>query len=162
MNAYRLLPIKRYFYAGGASYLQSSVQGIESQTTLMGGVGVFVRRTNRMSLSFLGGPGWQRTRYVPETATETVQNVGVFAFTTNLEAFRFKKTRLEGTMSIIPAFTDLGRVFLRTQATYYLKLFGKFDWNLSVFGNFDNQPPSHLPGSDYGSSLGLSWSFGNH
>jgi hypothetical protein len=45
--------------------------------------------------------------------------------------------------------------------TYYVKFFGNFTWNLSFYGNWDNRPPAHLAGSDYGASSGLGWTFGN-
>jgi hypothetical protein len=47
-----------------------------------------------------------------------------------------------------------------TNLAYYVKLFGKVDWNVSFYGNWDTQPPSGLSSSDYGASSGLSWSFG--
>jgi hypothetical protein len=46
-------------------------------------------------------------------------------------------------------------------ASYYIKLTGKLSWNVSFYGNWDNRPPDGLSGSDYGSSSGLSWTFGN-
>jgi hypothetical protein len=53
------------------------------------------------------------------------------------------------------------RITFKTNATYYLKLFGKVDWNLSFYGSWDTKPPPTFSGSDYGSSTGLSWTFGN-
>jgi hypothetical protein len=46
-------------------------------------------------------------------------------------------------------------------ATYYVKIHSNLSWNISVYGNWDNRPPDNLSGSDYGSSSGLSWTFGN-
>jgi hypothetical protein len=46
-------------------------------------------------------------------------------------------------------------------ATYYIKLTGNLSWNVSFYGNWDSRPPDGLSGSDYGSSSGLSWTFGN-
>jgi hypothetical protein len=42
-----------------------------------------------------------------------------------------------------------------------VKLWSKLNWNISFYGNWDNRPPPRFSGSDYGSSSGLSWSFGN-
>jgi hypothetical protein len=33
--------------------------------------------------------------------------------------------------------------------------------NFSFYGNLDNQPPQGFSGSDYGTSSGISYSFGN-
>ena len=78
----------------------------------------------------------------------------------NLQVFTFKRSRLDVTGSVLPAVTDRGRVFAKINASYYLKLFHKIDWNLSFYGNWDTRPPAQLQGSDYGSSTGLSYTFG--
>jgi hypothetical protein len=62
---------------------------------------------------------------------------------------------------VAPAINAQGRVFSKVNASYYLKVFGKIDWNFSVYANWDTQPPPHLAGTDYGSSTGLSYDFGN-
>jgi len=161
LTAYRLLPWKNYFYGGSGAFLQSSVQGIQAQTNLAMGVGRYLKNTNRVRLTVLGGLGWQRTAYLRSVATQPAQDVAVGLVSMNLEAFSFKKSRLNVDANVVPALTDPGRLFYRTNLAYYLKLFGKIDWNFSFYGNWDTRPPPHFQGSDYGSSTGLSWTFGN-
>ena len=161
LSAYRLLPWKNYFYDGSAAFLQSSVQGIQSQTNLAFGLGRYLNNTNRVRFTALGGLGWQKTIYQGTVSTQASQDVAVALVTLDLEAFSFKKTRLDADASVVPALTDPGRLFYRTNLAYYLKLFGKIDWNFSFYGNWDTRPPPHFQGSDYGSSTGLSWTFGN-
>jgi hypothetical protein len=161
LTAYRLLPWKNYFYGGSGAFLQSSVQGIEAQTNLAMGLGRYLRNTNRVRFTALGGLGWQRTSYLKSIATQHAQDVAVGLVSLNLEAFSFKKSRLTADVSVVPALTDAGRLFYKTNLAYYLKLFGKIDWNFSFYGNWDTRPPPHFNGSDYGSSTGLSWTFGN-
>ncbi len=43
---------------------------------------------------------------------------------------------------------------------YYIKLISDLKWNISFYGNWDNQPPQGFSGSDYGVSSGLSWTYG--
>jgi hypothetical protein len=162
-SGYHLARWKNYFYAGSAGYLQSSVQGIERQASVGGGLGKFFKNEGRVQLSLLGGFGFQQTNYVPAaTATQQrTQNLAVAIISSNLDIFQFKRTRLSATGSIIPALSDFGRVFAKTNASYYLKLFGKIDWNFSFYGNWDSRPPQGLSKSDYGTSTGLSYSFGN-
>jgi len=161
LSAYRLMPWRNYFYGGSTAFLQSSVQGIQHQTNLAFGLGRYLKNTNRVRFTALGGVGWQRTQYVPSFSTQESQDVAVALIALNLEAFLFKRTRLNAEATAIPALTDSGRLFYRTNLTYYLKLFGKIDWNFSFYGNWDTRPPQHFQGSDYGSSTGLSWTFGN-
>jgi len=157
----RLLRWSNWFYAGKASFLQSSVQGIDLETGLGGGIGRYLWNTNRTSYYVLGGLTWQNTRYETYTTEQSAQNTAAALFATELKLFKFKKTNLDISASVLPGLSDLGRVRTSINATYYIKVFGDLSWNFSFYGNWDNQPPATLSGSDYGTSSGLSWTFGN-
>ena len=45
-------------------------------------------------------------------------------------------------------------------AARYIKLISNLSWNVSFYANWDNQPPQGFSGSDYGTSSGLTWTFG--
>lgn len=160
LQSYHLLPRRNYFYEGLGNFLQSSVQGITLQTTLGGGVGYFFKDTNRTRISLLGGLAWQGTDY-KASGLQSPQNIAAGLIATQAQFFKFKKTNLDVSASLIPALSDPGRVRFNTNAICYLKLFGNLSWNLSFYGNWDNKPPPGLAASDYGSSSGLSWTFGN-
>ena len=74
--------------------------------------------------------------------------------------FRFSKTSFSADATLLPAFSDPGRLRFATNAAYYIKITSNLKWNISFYGNWDNQPPENLSGSDYGTSSGLSWTFG--
>jgi hypothetical protein len=61
LSALRLLPWNNWFYSGLGTFLQSSEQGINLQTTVGGGIGRYLKNTNRASISLLGGVAWQET-----------------------------------------------------------------------------------------------------
>jgi hypothetical protein len=157
----RLLRWDNWFYAGGGSLLQSSVQQIRLQTTLNGGIGRYLKNTNRASVYVLGGLGWQNVNYQPTAVGQGIQNIAVGFVSTDIKFFKFKKTNLDVSASLIPALTDAGRVHLNTNAVYYIKIISDISWNFSFYGSWDSKPPSTLPKSDYGASSGLSWTFGN-
>lgn len=162
-NALRLLPWKNTFYAGSASLLQSSEQGIKLQSHLGGGIGHFLKSTNHASIFVLGGLAWQNTSYeASSTGPEDVQNIAAALITTEVKFFEFKKTNLDVSAQVLPAISEAGRVFFAVNASYYIKLFSNFSWNLTFYGNWDNRPPEGLSGADYGSTSGISWSFGNN
>jgi hypothetical protein len=161
LDTMRLLRWNNWFYAGYVSFLQSSVQDISLQTTLGGGIGRYIKNTNRVSISALGGLGWQNVGYGQSAVDQGAQNTAVVFVATDIKAFKFKKTNLDITASVVPAISQPGRVHFNTNAAYYIKLFSDLSWNFSFYGNWDNQPPPTLPGSDYGTSSGLSWTFGN-
>jgi len=100
--AHHLFTRKNYFYAGTAGYLQSSVQGIDRQVSLGLSVGRYLKNTNRVNLSLLGGLGWQRTSY-SQSITQVTQDIAVGLIASNLEIFSFKKTRLNLTATAAPA-----------------------------------------------------------
>jgi len=160
LRSYHLLPWENYFYGGQGSFLQSSTQGINLQTTVGGGIGHFFKNTNRTSISVLGGLGWESTDYKQSAAVVGRQNVAAALLSAEIKLFKFKKTNLNLTASLLPALSDPGRLHFDTNATYYLKLFKNLNWNVSFYGNWDNRPPAGFSSSDFGSSSGLSWTFG--
>ena len=161
LGAFRLLRWNNYFYAGGVSFLQANEQGIGLQTNFGGGIGRYLKNTIRAKITMLGGFAWQHTRYNEPITTSLTQNVTAAMITTEVKVFKFKKTNLDLKAVLFPAISEPGRVFFKTNDTYYIKIFKNLSWNLSFYGNWDNRPPGHLSGSDYGSSSGLSWTFGN-
>jgi hypothetical protein len=161
LGASRLLRWDNYFYAGLGNFLQSSVQGIKVQTTLGGGIGRYLKNTNNATISVLGGLAWQSTVYDPSITPLGQQNLGAAVIAAEVKLFKFSKTNLNISATVLPALSQPGRVHFNTNASYYVKLFSNLKWNVSFYGNWDNQPPANFSGSDYGSSSGLSWTFGN-
>jgi hypothetical protein len=160
LTAFHLLPPKNWLYGGIGGFLQSSEQSISLQTILGGGVGKYLMNTNRANIMMLGGVAWQDTKYQQAKVPIGRQQEATALVYTKASFFRFSKTNFVGTLVLLPALSDPGRLRVDTNLTYYLKIFGNLNWNLSFYGNWDNQPPPGLNGSDYGSSSGLSWTFG--
>jgi hypothetical protein len=155
-----LLPWNNYFYSALGDFLQSSVQGIQLQTTVGGGVGRDLTNTNRARISVLGDFAWQNTQYNQSTVGAGTQNLAGGLVVGKVNLFTFNKTNLSFTGLLFPVLNEPGRVKFNTNATYYIKITGNLTWNVSFYGNWDNQPPLHFVGSDYGTSSGLSWTFG--
>ena len=159
-RGFHLLPWNQYYVEGLGGFLQSSVQQIKLQTTLGGGIGHYFIHTNSTSLTVLGGLAWQNLNYTHlSTPTKTQLAIGIVKG--EIRVYKFKRTNLNVIGILQPALTDPGRVRFDTNASYYLKLFSNLNWNLTFYGNWDNRPPVGLQGSDYGTSTGLSWTFGN-
>jgi hypothetical protein len=157
----RLLRWNNYFYEGFGSFLQSSEQGIDAQITLGGGIGRFLKNTNQTTFAVLGGLAWQETHYSKSVIPIGTQDVATAAIGGEVRLYRFNKTNLNLTALLLPALSQPGRVYFTTNATYYIKITGNLSWNISFYGNWDNQPPANLPGGNYGTSSGLSWTFGS-
>jgi len=160
-NALRLLRWNNWFYAGLGTFLQSSEQDIKLQATLGGGIGRYLKNTNHATISLLGGFGWEDTDYQHSAIPQGTQSVATGLIAGEAKFFRFNKTTLDVTGVLLPAISQPGRVHFNMNATYYVKIFSDLTWNVSFYGNWDNRPPSHFSGSDYGTSSGLGWTFGN-
>ena len=158
LDVFRLLRWDNWFYEGVGTFLQSSEQGIVRQTTFGGGIGRYLKNTNAARVSLVGGFVGQNTIYQSNIVT---QNLGSALIAANLQFFRFNKTNGSLEAALMPAVSEPGRVKFNINATYYIKLTGNLSWNASFYGNWDNRPPGGLSSSDYGSSSGLSWTFGN-
>jgi len=160
LSALHLMPQNNWFYSGLGSFLQSSEQGIALQSTLGAGVGRYLKNTNRASIAVLGGVAWQNTNYKQSSVSLSNQNVVAGLIYAEARLFKFSKTNLNATGALLPAFSDPGRVRFNTNVAYYIKLISNLKWNISFYGNWDNRPPPGFSGSDYGTSSGLTWTFG--
>jgi len=158
----RLLHWNNWYYTGLADFLQSTVQGIQIQSTFGGGIGRNLINTGPTLLTVYGGLAWQQINYQQAVFHSPTQQVTSGLLGTELDLFRFDKTTLTLRANLLPAITDPGRVHFLLNTSYYVKLWGKLKWNFTLYGNWDNRPPPGFVGSDYGATSGLSVSFGNH
>jgi hypothetical protein len=118
VNVSRLLRWDNYFYSGLNGFLQSSVQGITLQTTLVGGFGRYLKNTNHANISVLGGLAWQNTNYKPSIMPQSAQNLAVAVIAAEVKLFRFNKTNLNVSATVFPAVSEPGRVHLNSKAAY--------------------------------------------
>jgi len=161
-QAQRLMRWNNLYYTGITNFLQSSVQGIQLQSTFGGGVGRIMKNTGGTSFTLYGGFAWQRINYQQSAVAARTQQVTSALIGTRLRLFRFDRTTLTLNANLLPAVSEPGRVHFNLNTSYYVKLWGKLDWNFTFYGNWDTHPPPQFSSSDYGTSSGLSLSFGNH
>ena len=160
-SAYHLMGWNNWYYKGIADFLQSSEQGIQLQSTFGGGVGRYLKNTNHTSITVTGGFAYQRIIYQEKLTAAPTEDVVSGWLSAQAKLFRFDKTNLTVTASLLPALSDLGRVHFNLNASYYVKLWGNLKFNVSFYGNWDTRPPAGFSSSDYGTSTGLNWTFGN-
>ena len=160
LQGQRFLRWNNWYYTGLASFLQSSVQGIQLQDTFGGAIGRDIVNRGSLYFTVYGGFAWQQINYQQARIPATTQQVTTGLLGTQLKLFRFNRTNLSISANMLPALSDAGRVQFFTNASYYVKLFGQLNWNFTFYGNWDNRPPPGFASSDYGASSGLSISFG--
>jgi hypothetical protein len=153
LNMLRLLRWNNWFYAGTSSFLQSEVQEINLQTTLGGGIGRYLKNSNRASIAAIGGVGWQNVSYGQNVANQGTQNTTVGFVATEIKAFKFKNTNLDVSASLVPAVSESGRLHFNTNAVYYIKVVNNLSWNFSFYGSWDTRPPATFPKEIFDKSI---------
>ena len=161
LSGLRLLRWNNWYYTGLTDLLQSSQQGIALQATFGGGIGRYLKKAGRATVSVTGGLGWQQINYRERSLPSSSQQVTTALIATHVYLFRFDKTTLNIDALFLPALSDPGRLHFNLNTSYYIKMWRKLSWNISLYGNWDNHPPPGFSTGDYGSSTGISWRFGN-
>lgn len=150
-----------WYYTGVGGFLQSSAQGIKLQSTLGGGMGRIIKNSGATYFTVYGGFAWQQINYNQAKLAAETQHVTSGLIGTSLNLFQFKRTTLAVRANLLPAVSDPGRLHFDLNSTYYVKLWGELNWNFTFYDNWDNRPPPGFSNSDYGTSAGLSFFFGN-
>jgi hypothetical protein len=161
LQAQRLLRWNNWYYTGLVNFLQSSVQGIQLQDTFGGGIGRNIVNRGSFFFTLYGGFAWQDINYHQAVLPSPTQHVTVGLLGTQVKLFHFDRTTLAVSGNLFPAISDPGRVQFNLNTSYYVKLWGQLNWNFTFYGNWDNRPPPSFAHSDYGTTTGLSISFGN-
>jgi len=161
LTAGHLMRWNNWFYTGFASGLQSAEQQISLQSNVGAGLGRYFKKSSNVRVSGVGGLVWQETNYEASVTSANTQDMLGVMLLGKVQYVRFKQMSLVLTANAIPSLSEPGRFFFNTNASYFLKLFGEINWNLSFYGNWDTQPPAGTTGNDYGLNSGLSWTFGN-
>jgi hypothetical protein len=161
LQVQRPMQDSNWYYAALADFLQSSVQGLNLQTTLGGDIGRVFRPNAATSFAFYGGIVWQQINYKQSPDPAAAQSIASGIFGARAELFQFDKTSLLATVNVLPAISDPGRVHATLNLSYYVKLWGKLNWDFSAYANHDNRPPAGFAASDYGTSTGISITFGS-
>lgn len=159
-SAYHLLPWNNWYYTGIAGFLQSTEQGIQLQSTFGGGIGRYLKNTNRAKITVAGGFAFQRINYQQSIVAAPSESVTSGWLNAQVKLYQFDRTTLTVAASLLPALSDPGRVHFNLNTAYYIKLWGDFKFNISFYGAWDTRPPTGFSGSDYGTSIGVNYTFG--
>jgi hypothetical protein len=105
LGASHLLPWNQWFYSGLGEFLQSSEQRIALQTTLCGGLGRYLTNTDRASVTVLGVG---KAHAISSPSSPSGQNVVAALIYAEAKLFKFSKTNLDATATLLPALSDPG------------------------------------------------------
>ena len=142
------------------TYLTNNEQDLDLRTVVGGGPSLTVVRNNQVELVALTGLVWNNEQYAPEADLETHDAVeGLLG--AEFSFFEFKQWELSSTYLFYPSISAGGRVRQSLDARLRLRLVrGKPFWlNFSQTLDLDNDPPEGTPGTDYVTTMSLSWTF---
>lgn len=143
---------------GLQDFLHSSQQNLDLRTTLGGGVGRYLFRTNTTWLSLFGGTVYTHERFSPLIQLAPDQNIEGLAGM-QYEMRRFNRLLLQSQAFLFPGFSDPGRIRATPKLTFNMKLQNDFYTNLSFWDNYDSHPPPNSKGNEFGISSGIGWTF---
>jgi putative salt-induced outer membrane protein YdiY len=145
------------FLLGIGDFLHSSQQDLSLRTTLGGGYGRYLIRSNHNTLAWLGGVVYTHENF--ESSDQPAdQNVEAL-LGLQYEMFHFDRYNLQSQVLGYPGLTDASRVRLTTKTTFSLKLVNNFHIDFSFLDNFDSSPPFNAKRNELGVSNTLGWTF---
>jgi len=148
-----------WFTTAISSFLRSDEQSLELRSTVGGGFGYWLGRTDRARLATFAGVVFTRERYAPTESGQTITNNPEGLIGARFRYFRWKVADLTSEAYLFPNLTTKGRVRLDTNTTFRFQLVKDLYWNFGIYSNYDSKPPQNARGSDYGVNTGLGYSF---
>ena len=71
----------------------------------------------------------------------------------------FKTFQINGQFAAYPSLTTLGRVRAVAQFSIQREVYRNLNLTLSIYENYDSEPPSSTPKNDFGTSTSIGWKF---
>jgi putative salt-induced outer membrane protein YdiY len=146
------------FVIGLGDFLHSSQQDLSLRTTLGGGYGRYLKRSNQNSLRWLVGVDYSKGNYQAGLNQPTQNNVELL-LGAEYQLFHFDRYTLQSQFLLFPGLSDLGRVRFTTSDTFSMRLSNNFHLDFSFWDNFDSNPPLNAKKNATGLSTGLGWTF---
>ena len=146
------------FVLGLSDFLHSSQQDLQLRTTLGGGYGRYLKRTNQNELRWVIGLDYSQAGY-QSGLQQPVQKNAELLLGAEYQLFHFDRYSLQSQLLVFPGLSDFGRVRFTTTDTLDIKLANNFYWNFSFWDNFDSRPPLNAQRNATGLSTGLGWKF---
>ncbi|HKX30864.1 MAG TPA: DUF481 domain-containing protein [Blastocatellia bacterium] len=157
-SQYRRLFKQKWFFGGLADLLNSEEQSLDLRTSLGGIVGRRFIQTSRTSLSVFTGAAGTRERYSSAAGRRVVTGAESL-LGLDFSTFRFRTLDLSARLLVWPSLTEPGRLRMGFNSSLRVELRKNLFWNLSLYDNFDRQPPVNARKNDLGISNSFGWKF---
>ncbi len=146
------------YVLGLGDFLHSSQQDLSLRTTLGGGYGRYIKRSNRNLLRWLVGADYTKAAYQSGLAQPVQQNVELL-LGAEYRLFHFDRYSLQSQILVFPGMSDFGRIRFTTSDTFSVRLSNNFHLDFSFWDNYDSRPPLNAKKNATGLSTSLGYSF---
>ncbi len=149
---------ERWFGAVVGQFSQNDELALDFRSVTGGGLGRRLVQNNRTILSSVGGVVFSRERFSGETASSNVE--ALWGVDYALFVFDDPETDISTRLLVFPSLTRPGRVRIDLETRIKYELFKDFFWSVSLFDNYDSDPPAADVGkNDFGITTSVGWSF---
>ena len=149
----------RWLWSGLAQFTQNQELDLDLRSAVGGAMGRHLIQTNRSLLTLRGGAVYTRERFTgPDPGRSNIEGLATIEF--ELFSFGDPETDITTTLTVLPSFSDWGRVRMNLDSRIRYELFKDFFWSVSLFDQFDSRPPSKgAERNDFGINTSVGWSF---
>lgn len=155
---YRYYFSGNWFGLGSGQFLQSNELQLDLRSSVGGGVGNYLVRTNRWLFSALGGAQWTNENFSDADPTLVDRNSGEAFAGVELNAFDIGSVDILSSFSFIPSLTESGRIRMDFRTDFQWELFKDFFFRVGFTDNYDSAPAGDAPSNDYVFSTSVGWS----
>jgi hypothetical protein len=154
---YLKLVSDHWFVGNTASLLTSDQQDLTLRTTAGGAFGRDFVSSGTAGMFVLTGVEFSREKYSLGGLPNRNGAEGLIQLQFSKSAF--STLQFNGELAAYPSLTTPGRVRLSAQSSLRRELVRNLYLKLSVYENYDSEPPSNTPKNDFGTSTSLGWKF---
>jgi putative salt-induced outer membrane protein YdiY len=150
---------RRAFIGSEVDFLTSTQQSLNLRTTLGGGYGRYLIRSNTTNLTWLGGVVYTKESYNPSSGLTPRNKSAEGLLAVGFDWFRFSKAEVQSSLQVYPSFTDLGRVRTNLNTSFSFKFAHDLYLRFSIWDTFDSLPPVNARKNELGLSNAFGWTF---
>lgn len=148
------------FWYGSSAFTIDERRLLDLRSTLGGGLGWKITRSQTTNVSLLGGFSYVNEQYrhgdgSPKPRSSTAMGQAGL----EMEHYLNSRIRLYVDATVSPDFRNHGRYLFGADAGLRVPLNGFLTWNLSLFDRYDSEPPLAVYRNDWGIISGVGFDF---
>ena len=138
---------------GSLQFEADEQQDLDGRTLLAGAIGKRVYNQRKHRLELFAGLAVNSERFSGLPQSETLEGLAGARY--RMRSF----ADIDASLSVLPNLEDSDRVRVQFDASLSFDLYSDLDFKITLYDRYDSQPPVGNEKNDYGTTLGLSWSY---